>query len=142
VTRPVSAEFAAKLPWADPAADALQYVKPTNTALAGALDSASLSWTVPAGGPPVGSAYLYGSGLDGSVFRRMQADANVKALGDTSLTVSAAAERNGNGEACGYAKIPAFGASSGSREIGLRQPMVDGLVIQGITQHLTRSAPK
>jgi hypothetical protein len=142
VTRPVSAEFAAKLPWADPTADALQYVKPTNTTLAAALDSASLSWTVPAGGPPVGSAYLYGAGLDGSTFRRMQADTPVKALGDTSLTVIATAERDGNGNTCGYAKIPAFGASSGSREIGLRQPMVDGLVIQGITQHLARNAPK
>lgn len=142
VTRPVSAAFAAKLPWADPTVDAQQYLKPANTTLAAVLDSASLSWTVPAGGPPVGSAYLWGAGFEGSVFRRMEAGATVNALGDTSLTVRAAAERDGNGQSCGYAKIPAFGASSGSRELGLRQPMADGLVMQSITQHLARQAPK
>lgn len=143
VTRPVSAEFAAKLPWAEPTADALQYLKPTNATLAAALDSASLSWTVPAGGPPVGSAYLFGTGFDSSnVFRRMEAGTSVNALGDTSLTVTAAAERNGNGQTCGFAKVPAFGVSSGSREVGLRQPMVDGLVLQSSSVHLARSAPK
>ncbi|WP_343622334.1 hypothetical protein [Roseateles puraquae] len=139
VTKPLSAAFAAKLPWADPTADALQYVKPTNTALAASLDSASLSWSTPAGAPPVTSAYLYGSGSDGST---MQADANVTALGDTSLTVKAAAERNGNGLTCASAKIPAFTATTGSREIGLRQATVDGLALQSITQHLARTAAK
>lgn len=143
VTRPVSAEFAAKLPWAEPTADALQYLKPSNTALAAELDSASLSWTVPAGGPPVGSAYVFGNnGYSGTSLRRMEAGTSVKALGDTSLTVTAAAERDGNGQTCGYAKIPAFGVSSAMREIGLRQPMVDGLVLQHSTQHLARQAPK
>jgi hypothetical protein len=142
VTKPVSAAFAAKLPWAEPTADALQYVKPTNATLAAALDSASLSWTTPAGGPPVGSAYLFGSGTEGNIFRRMEAGTRVAALGDASLTVQAAAERDGNGQTCGYAKIPAFAATSGSREISLRQPMADGLVMQSVTQHLARSAPK
>ncbi len=142
VARPVSAEFAAKLPWAEPTADALQYVKPTSTALTIALDSASLSWTTPAGAPPVTSAYLYGTGYEGSVFQRMQADAPVAALGDTSLTVKAAAERDGNGQTCGNAKIPAFTTATGSRELGLRQPTVEGLVMQGITQHLARGAAK
>ena len=72
----------------------------------------------------------------------MEAGTTVKALGDTSLTVQAAAERDGNGQTCGYAKIPAFTATSGSREVGLRQPMVDGLVMQSVTQHLARSAAK
>ncbi|MFG6487003.1 hypothetical protein ACG04R_09990 [Roseateles sp. BYS78W] len=142
VTKPVSAAFAAKLPWAEPTANALEYVKPTNTALAAALDSAALSWTVPADGAPVGTAYLYGTGYDGSIARRMQADTSVAALGDTSLTVQATAERDGNGQTCGYAKIPSFTATSGSREIGLRQPMVDGLVMQTVTQHLARSPAK
>ena len=138
----MSAAFAAKLPWAEPTADALQYIKPTNTALAAALDSAALSWTTPAGAPPVGTAYLFGSGVDGTTARRMEAGTSVKALGDTSLTVQAAAERDGNGQTCGYAKIPAFTATNGSREVGLRQPMVDGLVMQSVTQHLARSAAK
>jgi hypothetical protein len=88
------------------------------------------------------SAYLYGSGSDGGVARVMQADTAVAALGDTSLTVVAAAERDGNGQTCGYAKIPAYSAITGSREIGLRQSMPDGLMLQSITQHLARSAPK
>jgi hypothetical protein len=139
VTKPLSAAFAAKLPWAEPTADTLQYIKPANTALAAALDSASLSWTTPAGAMPVTSAYLYGSGSDGST---MQADAGVAALGDTSLTVKAAAERNGNGLACASAKIPAFTATTGSREIGLRQATADGLALQSITQHFARTAAK
>lgn len=142
VTKPVSASFAAKLPWAVPTADALQYVKPSNAALAVALDSAALSWTTPAGAPPVGTVSLFGSGTEGTTFRRMEAGTAVKALGDTSLTVQAAAERDGNGQTCGYAKIPAFSATAGSRELSLRQPMVDGLVMQSVTQHLGRAAPK
>jgi acyl-CoA thioesterase FadM len=90
----------------------------------------------------VGSAYLFGSGTEGNIFRRMEAGTRVAALGDASLTVQAAAERDGNGQTCSYAKIPAFSATSGSREISLRQPMADGLVMQSVTQHLARSAPK
>jgi hypothetical protein len=52
---------------------------------------------------------------------------SVKAGGDTSLTLSAATERDGNGNACTTTKVPAFTATSGYREVGLRQTLVNGL---------------
>ena len=140
-TRPVSGAFGTKLPWAQPTAEALQYIQPANKALAAALDSASLSWTTPAGAPSVIYATLYGSGLDGAVTRATEAGSHVHALGDTHVTVLAAAARDGNGQPCAYPKIPAFSTTSGTRELHLRQSSPDGLVLQSISQHLARSTP-
>lgn len=140
VARPLAAEFAAKLPWATPSAESLSLVAPTGP-FSGELDSAALSWTSAAGAPPVGSAYLFGNGNDlgtPPVFRRMNMGQGVKALGDTSLTVLAAAESDGNGKTCAYAKVPTFSGTAGYREVGLRMSRVDGVGMQQIIAHTGR----
>lgn len=140
VARPFAVETAAKLPWATPSADSLKYADPTGP-FSGELTSAALSWTVAAGAPPITSAYLFGTGNDTAtppVFRRMNMGQNVKALGDTSLTVLAGAEFDGNGNACTYAKVPAFTSTSGSREVGLRMSRIDGVGMQQYVFHSGR----
>ena len=137
VARPIAVESAAKMPWANPSADSLKYVDPAGP-FTGELTSAALSWTTAAGAPPVTSAYLFGMGNDTAtppVFRRMNMGQNVNALGDTSLTVLAAAELDGNGNACTYAKVPTFSSTSGYREVGLRMTRVDGVGIAQFVSH-------
>jgi hypothetical protein len=143
VARPVAPEFADKLAWAEFKADSLAYANPADAAKAAALDAATLGWSVPAGGAPVSSAYLYGQGFDTGtppVLRRMNMGANVAAFGDTSITLSAAVETNGNGNKCGYAKLPAFNASTGLRELGTRQTTAGNLVMQQLVYHAGRAA--
>ena len=147
LARPIAAAFASKLSgWAEPTVDALQYVKPNNKTAAAELDSASLSWTTPAGAPPVSTASFYSTNFGDypTPIRTsiIQASGAVKVMGDTSLTVQADTARDGNAQTCGYAKFPAFSATTGNRDITLRQFMVDGLVMQSVTQHLARSATK
>lgn len=137
---PLTTEFAAKLPWATPSAANLSLVAPTGL-FSGELDSAALSWTSAAGAPPVGSAYLFGTGNDMGtppVFRRMNMGQGVNALGDTRLTVSAAAEFDGNGKNCIYAKVPAFSGTAGYREVGLRMSRADGVGMQQYVAHTGR----
>ena len=137
VARPITVESAAKLPWANSSADSLKYTDPAGP-FTGELTSAALSWTTAAGAPPITSAYLYGTGNDTAtppVFGRMNMGQNVNALGDTSLTVLAAAEFDGNGNACTYAKVPAFSSTSGSREVGLRMTHVDRVGMQKVIYH-------
>ena len=137
---PLTTEFAAKLPWATPSAASLSLVAPAGL-FSGELDSAALSWTSAAGASPVGSAYLFGAGNDMGtppVFQRMNMGQGVKALGDTSLTVSAAAQSDGNGKTCAYAKVPAFSGTAGYREVGLRMSRADGVLMQQYVFHTGR----
>jgi hypothetical protein len=144
-TRPVAPAFAAKLPWAEFTADTMKYLDPSDATRAGELTSATLAWTVPTNAAPVYSAWVYGDFYDTSVsppvLRRMDMNNGVAKLGDSSLTLQAAVERNGNGAACSYAKVPAFTATSGYRELGMRQSTVEGLVLMQIHQHIGRRAP-
>ena len=58
----------------------------------------------------------------------------------TSLALVANAEFDGNGNACTYAKVPTFSATSGRRQIGLRRPRVDGVLMQQYEFHTGRPA--
>lgn len=143
VARPVAPEFADKQLWAELSADAKGYANPADSVKAAALDSATLSWTLPAGAAPVNGGSVWGSGFDTSatpVLRRMNMGANVAAFGATSLALSAAVETNGNGNSCGFRQLPAFEATKGSREVGLRQVQADGLVLQQVLGHYGRAA--
>lgn len=143
VTRPVAPEFADKLQWAELSAESRRYADPADAAKAAALDGAQLSWTLPAGASPVASAYLWGSGFDNGtppVLRRMNMGDVVRPFGASTVGLKAAVETNGNGNKCGYDKLPAFEASKGGREVGTRQVQADGLVLQNIVLHNARPA--
>jgi hypothetical protein len=143
VARPVAPEFADKLQWAELDAASRRYADPTDTSKAAALDTAQLAWTLPAGASPVATAYLFGSGFDDGappVLRRMTMGGTATPFGATSVALKAATETNGNGAKCGYAKLPAYNATMGSRELGTRQAQADGLVLQSQVQHIGRAA--
>ena len=96
-----------------------------------------------AGAAPVNGGSVWGSGFDTSatpVLRRMNMGANVEAFGATRLALSAGVETNGNGNSCGFRQLPAFEATKGSREVGLRQGPADGLVLQQVLGHYGRAA--
>ena len=142
VARPQPAVAGLKMPWASFSADSLKYVDPAG-GLAGELSGATLAWSVPEKTANVTSAYLFGTGLDSAVPPVNQStlfSQSVKALGDTSLALVASAKFDGNGNACTYAKVPAFSATSGSRQIGLRRPRVDGVLMQQTEFHNGRPA--
>ena len=142
VAKPFAVDFVAKLPWATQSDGNLKFADPT-AAFTGELSSAALSWTTPVGAPWVTSAYLFGSGNDTSttpVFRRMNMGSPVKSLGDASLTVLAAEERDGNNTPCAYAKVPPFTVTTGYREVGLRQSRLDGTSMQQSVNHQGRVA--
>lgn len=139
-SKPFAADFVAKLPWAVQNANNLKYVDPS-AEFTGELSSAALSWTAPIGAPWVTSAYLSGFGNDTSpvpVSRRMNMGSPVKLLGDNSLTVLAADERDGNNVSCEYAKVPTFNATRGYREVGIRQSRPDGTSMQQLVTHQGR----
>jgi hypothetical protein len=143
VARPVAPEFAGKLQWAELSADAKGYANPADAAKTVALDAATLSWTLPSGAAPVNAGSVWGSGFDTGatpVLRRMNMGASVGAFGATSLALSSAVETNGNGNSCGFRQLPAFDATKGSREVGLRQVQADGLMLHQVLGHYGRAA--
>ena len=139
VTRVVGPDFAGNLPWATLSAASLEYANPAIAAKAGALPSVDLSWTTPAGAPVVTNAYVYGDNRgSGAPSLRMNVGGRVAAFGATSQSYSAEAETNGLGQACSSTTIPAFTATQGYREVGLRQTTERSLVLQQLTQHIGR----
>ena len=62
------------------------------------------------------------------------------ALGDTSLSLTAAVERDGNGKACTTTTVPAYTATSGMREIAMRQTLPNGLSMRQYTHVIGRPA--
>ena len=138
--RPMDPARAARLSWARMSDAARQFVSPGG-GFAGEQTSATLSWTVAKNAPPVRSAYLLGSGVDSSfVTRRMAMDESVVPPGGKSIALSATNERNGNNQTCDFEKIPAFSATSGTREIATRQIRVSGLIFRGSIFHNGRPA--
>jgi hypothetical protein len=137
VTRPLAASEGSKQAWATLSADTLDYLNPASTTKAGELNSGTVSWRLPSTtAPAVTSAYMYGSGTAGN----MNMSQSVGKLGDTSLTLSAAVEANGLGQACTYDKLPAFTALTGSRGAGVRQATERGLRLQSYSYHTSRTA--
>ena len=70
----------------------------------------------------------------------MNMSQSVDKPGNTSLTLKAAAESNGLGQACTYDKLPAFTATTGSRSAGVRQTTERGLRLQSYSYHSGRTA--
>jgi hypothetical protein len=135
ITRPLAAAEGSKLPWATLNKDALEYIDPTTPIKNGDLTKAMFSWSLPnTSTPPVSSAYLYGSDTSS----RMNMGQNVAKLGDTTISLNAAAEADGNGMVCSYAKVPTFTATSGYREVGVRQNTERGLTLQQFSYHISR----
>lgn len=132
VTRPLAASEGAKQPWANPSTAMLGYVNPTDTAKAAELTGADLSWNL-----PFASAYVHGE--SGSPLQRLSIGKRVSKLGDTSVTATAAQEADGNGTPCANTKLPAFTATTGYREIGLRQTTERGLVLSQFAYHAARA---
>jgi len=138
ITRPLAASEGSKQAWATLTPDALDYLNPNNAVKAGELTSGQLSWTLPnASAPAVVSGYIYGSNSLG----RMNMGQSVNKLGDTSLSFTAEAEKDGNGKACSYAKVPAFTSTKDYREVGLRQVTDRGLMLSQYSYHTGRAAP-
>ena len=141
ITRPLAAKEGNKQPWASLTADTLDYLNPNSISKAGEISAATLSWTLAsASAPKVNSAYVFGSAAAATGTVRMNMGQSVSKLGDTSLSVSASAESDGSGQTCSYAKVPAFTATSGYREVGTRQTTEHGLVLQQYSFHIGRAA--
>lgn len=141
ITRPLAASEGSKQAWATFNPSALAYLDPNQTA---ELTSATLSWTLPSSAAPAAvSGYVYGSSPNlstTSAISRMNMGQTVNPLGSTSLNLTAAVEFDGNGQACSYAKVPTFTATSGYREIGLRQTTDRGMTLQQYSYHTGRAA--
>jgi len=141
VARPLAPSEGSKQPWANLSADTLDYLKPTSTSKAGELSTATVSWSLPStSAPVVASAYMIGSGTANGTAVTMNMSQSVAKLGDTSLSLTAAAESNGLGQACTYDKLPAFTASTGSRSAGTRQTTERGMRLQSYSYHSGRTA--
>lgn len=137
IERPLAASEGSKQPWASLSADTLDYLNPANTSKAGELSGGTVSWTLPSPtAPMVASAYMVGTGASGT----MNMSQSVGKLGDTSQTLTAAAESNGLGQPCTYDKLPAFTATTGSRQAGVRQTNERGLRLQSYSYHSARPA--
>lgn len=144
ITRPLAASEGSKQPWASFSKDTLGYLDPSNT-LSAELSDATLSWALPnSKAPAVTSAYVYGentiAAASGSTSVRMIMGQNVSKLGDASVKLAAGLEANGNGQTCSYSKVPSFTATTGYREVGLRQSTDGGMTLQQFSFHKARSA--
>ncbi|MFM7001618.1 MAG: carboxypeptidase-like regulatory domain-containing protein [Limnohabitans sp.] len=136
ITRPLAASEGSKLPWASLKQDALEYLDPNNATKNVELTSAMFGWSLPnVSTPAVTSAYLFGSNTAG----RMNMGQSVAKLSDTSISLSAGSEYDGNGKVCSYAKVPTFTATAGYREVGLRQTTDRGLTLQQFSYHNGRN---
>jgi hypothetical protein len=141
VARPLAPSEGSKQPWANLSADTLDYLKPASTSKTGELSTASVGWSLPSTtAPVVASAYMIGSGTANGTAVTMNMSQSVAKLGDTSLSLTAAAESNGLGQACTYDKLPAFTATTGSRSAGTRQTTERGLRLQSYSYHSGRTA--
>lgn len=143
VARPLAASEGSKQPWATLSADTLDYLNPASSTKAGELSTGTVSWSLPSPtAPAVYSAFMVGSGTStaASAAVSMNMSQSVGKLGDTSLTLNAAAEANGLGQACTYDKLPAFTATTGSRSAGVRQSTDRGLRLQSYSYHTGRAA--
>lgn len=141
-TRPVGPDHGDKLPWATASAKSLEYTDPTVTSKAGALSSVILSWTVSPDMPVVYAAYVFGDSRGASgPLRGINVGGPVPEFGATTATYFAAAETNGLGQACTTTAIPSFSATTGYREMGMRQLTDKSLGLYQITQHLPRHVP-
>lgn len=136
VAKPLAPALGDKQPWAELTADALEYANPAATAKAGDLTDGTASWTVPAGGPRVTSAFIIGSGSTSTV--RMGMDRNVAVFGATAQYLSAVAEKNGIGAMCAQTTLPAFTANLGSRTVGTRQTTDKSIQLQQYVFHSGR----
>ena len=141
VVRPLAPSEGSKQPWATLSADTLDYLDPNSTGKAGELSNGTLSWSLPSTtAPAVTSAFMVGSGTANSTAVTMNMSQSVDKPGNTSLTLKAAAESNGLGQACTYDKLPAFTATTGSRSAGVRQTTERGLRLQSYSYHSGRTA--
>ena len=142
-TRPLAASEGSKQQWADLSPDTLEYLNPNITSKARELSTSTVSWRLPSSSaPPVNSAFMVGSGLDttASDLVTINMSQTVGKLGDTLLTLNAAAEANGLGQACNIKQLPAFTATMGSRSVGVRQTTAQGLRLQSYSYHTGRAA--
>jgi hypothetical protein len=139
VTRPLAASFGAKQPWAELSADAMQYVQPNVAATAGELTQGTVSWSLPAGAPPVTSAYISGRGVDPSNPANTPS-ANMRAgvaRGASSQFVTFLSA-NGAGQSCGAYQLASFSATSGYRQVGTAQQIDSGMELQQSAYHQGR----
>jgi hypothetical protein len=127
-TAVVAPEVGTRYEFAQFSSETLDYLRPGN-AKAAAQSSLNLSW---ASTPLlVNNAGAYGSG--GGV--RTQVGGSLPTFGATSRTVSVAGESNGLGVSCASNLVPAITATTGYRELSLRQSNEQSLLLQHTSYH-------
>ena len=138
LTRPIDPALGAKQPWATLSSSSRLYLKPTGS-FAMEQSSAVVSWSVGKTAPPVQTAYLEATGPDSdNLFRRTVMNAAATTSG-TTLRLSGEGQKNGNGQLAAYNKAPTFSATTGMREVGVRQTKADGLRLRSSVFHNGRA---
>ena len=138
LTRPLDPALGAKQPWATLSSSSRLYLKPTGS-FAMEQSSAVVGWSVGKTAPPVQTAYLEATGPDSdNLFQRTVMNATATTSG-TTLRLSGEGQKNGNGQIAAYNKAPAFSATTGMREVGVRQTKADGLRLRSSVFHNGRA---
>lgn len=139
VTRPLAASFGAKQAWAELSADAMRYVQPNVAATAGELTQGTVSWSLPAGAPPVIGAYISGFGVDplnpaNTPYASMRS--GVPRAASSQMVMYQ--DVNGAGRSCGAYRMASFSATSGYRRVGTVQHTDSGMELQQSAYHQGR----